>query len=316
MADSPFAGVRFVWMNGSLVEFEKATVHVMSHAMHYGSGLFEGIRCYKTPQGSAVFRLQEHLKRLENSCKVYRMRIPFTRSELTTAVSETILANGFDACYIRPIVWRGFGVAGINPLNAPVEVAIAVWKWGKYLGDEAAEKGVDACVSSWRRMGLGSSPAIAKATANYLNSQLIKMEAQLDGYHEGIGMDSNGYVSEGSGENLFIVQDGVIHTPPLSSAVLPGITRDAVMVIARDLGLAVREEHIPRGMLYTCDEAFFTGTAAEVTPIRSVDRIPVGEGKPGPITRRLMQEFLAIAHGEVADRYGWLTYLPVAVAHA
>lgn len=313
MNRNPFAGVRWVWMNGELVEFAKATVHVMTHALHYGSGLFEGIRCYATPAGSAVLRLQEHLRRLEHSCKVYRMQIPFSRAELTAAVFATIRSNELPACYIRPIVYRGFGSAGINPLTAPVEVTIAVWPWGKYLGDQAAEQGVDVCVSSWRRHGLGSSPALAKATANYLNSQLIKMEAVGNGYAEGIALDTQGYVSEGSGENVFLVQDEVLYTPSRSSSILPGITRDAIITLAGDLGIPVREEAIPRGMLYTCDEAFFTGTAVEVSPIRSVDRIPVGEGRPGPITRRLMGEFMGIVEGRLPDRHGWLSPVPPTV---
>ena len=313
MQRGPFEGIRFVWMNGGLVEFEKATVHVMAHALHYGSGLFEGIRCYRTRQGSAVFRLPEHLKRLENSCKVYRMEIPFGRDEITQAVLETIRANGLEECYIRPIVFRGFGTVGINPLKSPVEVVVAAFPWGRYLGDDAIENGVDACVSTWRRSGLGGSPALAKATANYLNSQLVKMEAVTNGYAEGIALDSHGYVSEGSGENIFLVQDGVLYTPPVSSAILPGITRNSLITLAEESGLTVRRDAIPRGMLYTCDEAFFTGTAVEITPIRSVDRIAVGDGRPGPITRKLTSEFLAITRGEVADRFGWLTSVPAAV---
>jgi branched-chain amino acid aminotransferase len=300
-------------MNGRLVEFEKATVHVMSHALHYGSGLFEGIRCYKTEQGPAVFRLQEHLERLEYSCKVYRMEIPFDRQALTQAVFDTIGINELDECYIRPIVFRGFGTAGINPLKSPVETAIAVWPWGRYLGDDAIEKGVDACVSTWRRMGLGGSPAMAKATGNYLNSQLIKMEAVSNGYAEGIALDTFGYVSEGSGENIFLVQNGQLFTPPVSSSILPGITRDAVITFAEELGITVRLEAIPRGMLYTCDEAFFTGTAVEITPIRSIDRIPVGAQVPGPISQRLIDEFLGLTRGRIADRHGWLSPVDVAV---
>jgi branched-chain amino acid aminotransferase len=301
-------------MNGQLVEFEKATVHVLSHAMHYGSGLFEGIRCYKTPEGPSVFRLAEHLKRLENSCKVYRMEIPFTREELAQGVFDAIRANEFDACYIRPLVFRGLGTPGINPLKSPVEVTIAVWRWGRYLGEDTLDKGVDACVSTWRRMSLGSSPALAKATANYLNSQLVKMEAVTNGFAEGIALDEQGYVSEGSGENIFLVQDGVLFTPPVSSSILPGITRNAIITLATERGLTVRREAIPRGLLYMCDEAFFTGTAVEVTPIRSIDRIQVGEGRPGPITKQLMQEFLGITRGEIPDRHGWLTRVPAAVA--
>ena len=316
MSSSPFENVRWVWMNGRLVEFEKATVHVMAHALHYGSGLFEGIRCYKTRQGPAVFRLPEHLKRLENSCKVYRMDIPFDRPTMTQAVFETIRSNELEECYIRPIAFRGFGTAGINPLKSPVEVAIAVWPWGRYLGDDAMDQGVDACVSTWRRMGLAGSPALAKATGNYLNSQLIKMEAIGNGYAEGIALDTHGYVSEGSGENIFLVQDGVVFTPPVSSSILPGITRNAVITLAEEAGLRVRRDAIPRGMLYTCDEAFFTGTAVEITPIRSVDRMPVGDGRPGPVTRKLIDEFLALTRGEKPDRHGWLSPVPLAVAEA
>ena len=313
MQKGPFEGIRFVWMNGRLVDFEQATVHVMAHALHYGSGLFEGIRSYRTPAGPAVFRLPEHLKRLENSCKVYRMEIPFSRAQLTQAVFEIIRANDLEECYLRPIVYRGFGTVGLNPLKSPVEVVIAAFPWGRYLGDEAMEKGVDACVSTWRRSGLGGSPALAKATANYLNSQLIKMEAVTNGYAEGIALDTHGYVSEGSGENIFLVQDGVLYTPPVSSAILPGITRNAVITLAEEAGIPVRRESIPRGMLYTCDEAFFSGTAVEIVPIRSVDRIAVGEGGPGPMTRKLTAEFLAITRGEVPDRFGWLSPVPAAV---
>ncbi len=316
MTTSPFEGVRWVWMNGRLVEFAKATVHVMSHALHYGSGLFEGIRCYKTPEGPAVFRLQDHLKRLENSCKVYRMQIPYSREELTQAVFDAIRGNEFEECYIRPIVYRGFGTAGINPLKSPVDVAIVVWPWGRYLGDDAIDKGVDACVSTWRRSGLGGSPAIAKATANYLNSQLVKMEAITNGYAEGIALDSQGYVSEGSGENLFLVMDGQLYTPPVSSSILPGITRNCVITFAEEAGIPVRREAIPRGMLYVCDEAFFTGTAVEITPIRSIDRIEVNQEAPGPITRRMIDEYLGVTRGQLPDRHGWLSRVPVPAAVA
>ena len=303
---NPFAGVRWIWKNGQLIDFEKATVHVLSHALHYGSGVFEGIRCYNTLQGSAVFRLPEHVRRLENSAKVYRMPITFTTDELVEACCETIRANELESCYIRPIAFRGFGnTIGVNPLRNPVEVFIACWPWGKYLGEEA-ENGVDVCVSSWRRISADSMPAVAKATGNYLNAQLIKIEAVTNGYVEGIALDARGFVSEGSGENVFMVQDGTLLTPPLAASVLQGITRDTVVKIARDLGIPVREEQIPRGQLYTCDELFMTGTAAEITPIRSVDRNPVGHGCPGEITRRIMAEFKGIISGEIADRHGWL----------
>ena len=303
---NPFAGVRWIWKNGQLIDFKDATVHVLSHALHYGSGVFEGIRCYNTLQGSAVFRLPEHVRRLENSAKVYRMPIAFTTDELVEACCETIRANEFESCYIRPIAFRGFGnTIGVNPLRNPVEVFIACWPWGKYLGEEA-ENGVDVCVSSWRRISADSMPAVAKATGNYLNAQLIKIEAVTNGYVAGIALDARGFVSEGSGENVFMVQDGTLLTPPLAASVLQGITRDTVVKIARDLGIPVREEQIPRGQLYTCDELFMTGTAAEITPIRSVDRNPVGRGCPGEITRRIMAEFKGIISGEIADRHGWL----------
>jgi branched-chain amino acid aminotransferase len=309
-----YPDVRWIWMNGHLVEFEKATVHVMTHALHYGSGVFEGVRCYKTRQGSAVFRLNEHTKRLRNSAKIYRMELPLGDAEINEAVLETIRANEFDHCYIRPLVFRGFGPMGVNPLKAPVEMTIAVWPWGRYLGEDAIERGVEVCVSSWRRAAPSTFPATAKATGNYLNAQLIKMEAIANGYAEGIGLDISGHVSEGSGENLFLVKDGVLITPPVASSLLSGITRDSVMKIAEDLGIPVRESLVPRGLLYTCDELFFTGTAVEIAPICSVDRITVGEGRPGEITLRLMAEFQRIITGETPDRHGWLTPVEVPVA--
>jgi branched-chain amino acid aminotransferase len=308
----PFAGVRWIWMNGQLIEFEKATVHVMSHVIHYGSGVFEGIRCYKTPRGPAVFRLTEHMRRLESSAKVYRMPIPFSVQELSDAVVETIRANDFESCYIRPFAMRGFGPMGINPLRSPVEVVIAVWPWGRYLGEDACERGIDVRVSSWRRGSPDSLPALAKGTGNYLAAQLIKMEALADGYEEGIALDANGMVSEGSGENLFIVHEGALVTPPTASSLLPGITRSSILTLAKKLGIPVREEMIPRGLLYTCEEIFLTGTAAELTPVRSVDRIPVGTGCPGEVTRRLLDEFTGVVTGGIEDTYGWLTPVPVA----
>lgn len=310
---NPFAGVRWIWMNGRLVEFEKASIHILSHALHYGSGVFEGIRCYKTKRGPAVFRLQEHLERLENSAKVYRMPIPYSADELTEAVAETIRANEFESCYIRPIVYRGFGTLGVNPLRSPVDVAIAVWPWGKYLGEEA-ESGVDVCVSSWRRVSPDALPAVAKATGNYLNAQLIKMEALTNGYIEGIALDHRGFVSEGSGENVFLYFNHGLVTPPVAASLLSGITRDAVLTIAGDLDIPVRREMVPRGHLYTCDELFLTGTAAEITPVRSVDRIPVGKTCPGPVTQQIMERFHGIVTGEIEDRHGWLHAVnPVAV---
>lgn len=308
----PFAGVRWIWMNGRLVEFEKATIHVMSHIVHYGSGVFEGIRCYKTPRGPAVFRLAEHMERLESSAKVYRMPVPFTTPELSDAVIETIRVNELGSCYIRPLVFRGFGPMGVNPLRSPVEVTIAAWPWGRYLGDDACEKGIDVCVSSWRRSSPNSLPAVAKGTGNYLGAQLIKMEALTNGYEEAIALDTGGAVSEGPGENVFVVHDGVLITPPSAASLLPGITRSTILTLARKLGIPVREEMIARGLLYTCEEIFLTGTAAELTPVRSVDRIPVGSGCPGEITRRLLDEFTGIVTGEIEDSYGWLTPVPVA----
>ena len=305
-----FAGIRWVWMNGELVEFEKATVHVLSHALHYGSGVFEGIRCYDTPHGPAVFRLAEHIRRLENSCKIYRMPLRFSGEELAEAVCETIRANGLGGCYIRPIIYRGFGTLGVDPLRCPVDVAVGAWNWGKYLGEQGEQEGIDVCVSSWCRTAPDALPAVAKATGSYLNSQLIKVEALTNGYAEGIALDDSGYISEGSGENLFLVHNGTLVTPPATSSLLPGITRDTVMTLAQELGLPVRQEPVSRGQLYICDELFLTGTAAEITPVRSVDKINVGTGKPGEITRRLLAEFRNVTGGRVPDRHGWLA--PVA----
>jgi branched-chain amino acid aminotransferase len=305
-----FAGIRWIWMNGELVEFEKATVHVLSHALHYGSGVFEGIRCYDTPDGPAVFRLPEHIRRLENSCKIYRMPLRFSTEELTAAVCETVSANNLGVCYIRPLIYRGFGALGVDPLRSPVDVAIAAWNWGKYLGEKGEEEGVDVCVSSWRRPAPDALPAVAKATGNYLSSQLIKVEALNNGYAEGIALDESGYVSEGSGENLFLVHNGTLVTPPASASLLPGITRDTIITLARDLGIPVRQEPVSRGQLYLCDELFMTGTAAEITPVSSVDKINVGPGRPGEMTRRFLAEFKSVTHGRTPDRHGWRT--PVA----
>ena len=303
-----------VWMSGKLVDFADAKIHAFSHVFHYGSGMFEGARLYKTRNGSAAFRIDEHIKRLYDSCRVYRMTIPFAPAQFKDAIFETIRANGFDECYIRPVVYRGLGALGVNPLKSPVEVMIAVWKWGKYLGDEAIEGGVDVCVSSWNRMAPNTFPAMAKATGNYLNSALIKMEALANGYEEGIALDNAGRISEGSGENIFLVYGGRILTPPLAGTILPGITRDSVMRLAVDAGYTVVEQQIAREMLYVADEIFFTGTAAEITPIRSVDRIPVGSGRRGPVTERLQKEFFSLVEGLSEDRYGWLTPMPVEAA--
>ena len=304
----PFEEVKKIWMNGRLVDFADAKIHILTHAIHYGSGLFEGIRCYDTKeQGPAVFRLDEHIRRLYDSARIYRMEVPFTPEEFTQACLEVVQANEFDDCYLRPLVYRGFHSLGVYPAACPVDVCIAAWKWGKYLGVEAIEQGVDVRVSSWNRMAPNTFPALAKATANYMNSILIREEAAADGYAEGIALDVNGYVSEGSGENIFLVRDGRITTPPLGASVLAGITRDSIIRIARDLGLEVTETLVPREALYVADEVFFTGTAAEVTPIRSIDRIKVGNGRRGPVTERIQKEYFAYIGGEIPDRYNWLT---------
>jgi branched-chain amino acid aminotransferase len=300
-----------IWMNGKLVPWDDAKIHIGSHVVHYGSAVFEGVRCYATPDGPAVFRLDAHTERLYNSAKIYRMDVPVPQAEFNQAVVETIAANKLDACYIRPLIYRGYGQLGVNPFPCPVDMAIMVWEWGKYLGTEALEKGVDLRVSSWHRLAPNTLPSMAKSAANYMNSQLIKMEAIVNGYVEGIALDSNGYVSEGSGENLFVVRNGVLQTAPLGNSVLPGITRDSVLQIARDLNIPIVESGIPREMLYISDEVFFTGTAAEVTPIRSVDKITVGNGAIGPVTKAIQKEFFAIVHGEKADRHNWFTAVPV-----
>lgn len=299
-----------IWHNGKLIPWDAAQLHVMSHVVNYGSSVFEGIRCYALPNGPAIFRAKEHIQRLIDSAKIYRIEVDFTRDEIVAGMVETIAANGVWPCYIRPIILRGYGQAGVNPFDSPTEVYIVNYPWGKYLGTDA-EQGVDVCVSSWTRIAPNTLPAMAKSGANYMNSQLIKMEAIINGYAEGIALDANGYVSEGSGENLFIVRNGVLQTAPLGNSVLPGITRDSVLTIARELGVPVSEQVIPRELLYLADEVFFTGTAAEVTPIRSVDKITVGSGAIGPITKRIQKEFYAIVGGEKADRFRWLTPVPV-----
>jgi len=306
---SPFKEDGLVWMNGQLVPWKEAKIHIASHVIHYGSSIFEGFRAYDTPKGTAIFRLQAHIRRLYNSCKIYRMEIPYTEEQFCQAVIETIRANKMKACYIRPIVYRGYTALGVDPFPNPVDCAILVWNWGKYLGDEALEKGVDVCVSSWWRMAPNTFPALAKSGANYMNSQLIKMEALVDGYSEGIALNIRGHISEGSGENIFLVMNGKVLTPPLSSSVLPGITRDSVITLLKEMNIPVVEETIPREMLYIADEVFFTGSAAEITPIRSIDRIIIGAGEPGPVTRRLQKEFFAYVNGDREDTYGWLTYI-------
>jgi branched-chain amino acid aminotransferase len=299
-----------IWHKGKLIRWEDATVHVMAHVIHYGSSVFEGVRCYAPPSGPAIFRAKEHMERLLDSAKVYRMEVSYSREELVTAMSDLVRANGVWPCYLRPIVFRGYGDAGVTPVNCPVEVYICNYPWGKYLTQD--DSGVDVCVSSWTRIAPNTLPALAKAGANYMNSQLIRMEATINGYAEGIALDINGYVSEGSGENVFIVRNGVLQTAPLGNSVLPGITRDSILTLAREMGIPVVEAGIPREMLYLADEAFFTGTAAEITPIRSVDRITVGKGAVGPITRSLQREFFGIVNGTHPDRHNWLTPVPVA----
>jgi len=302
-------GTGSIWMNGKLVDWKDATIHIGSHVVHYGSGVFEGARCYDTPKGSAVFRLDEHMVRLMNSAKIYRMEYPLDLAGWRDAVLGTIRANKWKACYIRPIVYRGYHTLGVNPLHNPVDAAIMLWEWGAYLGAEALEQGVDVKVSTWARMAPNTLPAMAKATANYANSQLIKMEALADGYSEGIALDVFGNVSEGSGQNIFTVRNGALFTPPLSASVLAGITRDAVMTLARDLGFSVTEANLPRESLYIADEVFVVGTAAEVTPIRSIDKIVIGSGRRGPVTEALQRAFFDVINGEVPDTHGWLTYV-------
>ena len=298
-----------IWHNGRLINWDDAQVHVLSHVVNYGSSLFEGIRCYELPSGPAIFRLPEHMQRLVNSCKIYRMDLPYTREELARAAVELVRVNGLRHCYLRPIALRGYGELGVHPRNCPIEVFIACWEWGKYLGAEA-DQGVDVCVSSWNRMAPNTLPGMAKSAANYMNAQLIRMEAEINGYAEGIALDSRGFLSEGSGENVFLVMGGKVLTPPLSASILPGVTRETVLTLCRDLGFPVQEQDIPREMLYLADEVFFVGTAAEITPLRTIDRIPVGDGKRGPITEKLQQEFFALVEGRKPDRYGWLTPVP------
>src|SRR5579864_270958 len=299
-----------IWHNGKLIPWDQATLHVMSHVVNYGSSMFEGIRCYAQPNGAAIFRAEEHMQRLLDSSKIYRIDVDFTREELVSGMIELVKANRVAPCYIRPIVLRGYGEVGVNPFNSPTEVYICNYEWGKYLGHSAGE-GADVCISSWNRLAPNTMPTMAKSGANYMNSQLIKMEAIMNGYVEGIALDVNGYVSEGSGENVFLVRKGTIMTAPLGNSVLPGITRDSVFQLARALDIPIVEQMIPREMLYIADEVFFSGTAAEITPVRSIDKISVNNGVVGPITRALQKEFYGIVHGTAPDRYHWLTPVPV-----
>ena len=302
-------GTGKIWMNGKLVDWADAKIHVASHVVHYGSAVFEGARCYDTLQGPACFRLDAHMRRLFDSARIYRMEVPYDPQTLTDATMNLIRTNGFKACYIRPIVYRGYDSLGVNPAPCPVDVAIMLWEWGAYFTKEAIEEGLDVKISTWARNAPNTTPAMAKSVANYANAQLIKMEALADGYAEGIALDTQGNLSEGSGQNVFVVREGIIYTPPIGNSVLWGITRDSVMTIARELGFEVRETTLPRETLYMADEVFLVGTATEVTPVRSIDRVTIGNGKRGPITTQIQQRFLDVVRGVTDDTYGWLTYV-------
>lgn len=305
----PMPKAEKIWFNGKLVDWDDAQIHVLSHVVHYGSSVFEGMRCYAAKQGPACFRLDSHVHRIFDSAKIYRMPIPYSRDELREAILETIRANKLDSCYVRPIAFRGYGSLGVDPTPCPVDVVIAVWEWGAYLGADALEKGASVRTASWNRLAPNTMPALAKVGANYMNSQLIKLEAMADGYSEGIALDTQGYVSEASGENIFMVKNGAIYTPSSGSSILPGITRHSVITLARDLGYTVTQRPIPRESLYIADEVFFTGSAAEVTPIAEIDHIPIGEGSRGPITKALQDAYFGITSGEREDKHGWLTYV-------
>jgi branched-chain amino acid aminotransferase len=304
----PVKKVGKIWMNGKFVDWDDAKIHVLSHVVHYGSSWFEGIRCYETPKGPAIFRLDRHVRRLFDSVKIYRTEIPYTEAQVTDAILETIRVNKMKACYIRPVVYRGYGDVGVNPLTCPVDVSVAVWEWGSYLGPEALTEGIDVCVSTWNRPAPNTLPAMAKAGGNYILSQLMKIEAIQAGFKEAIALDVSGNLSEGSGENLFAVRDGMLFTPSISSSLLPGVTRASVIQLAEEAGMKLREGSIPRELLYVADELFFTGTAAEVTPIRSVDKMKVGNGKPGPVTVKLQTMFFDIVRNG-NDRHNWLKYV-------
>jgi branched-chain amino acid aminotransferase len=297
----------WIWHDGTMIRWADAQVHVLSHSMQFGSSAFEGIRCYNTAAGPAIFRLEDHLQRLINSVKIYRMELQYSLDDLVAACCEVVEKNELDSCYIRPMVIRGYGAAGMVPYDSPIEIYIPCWPWGAYLGDGALENGVDACVSSWNRVAPNTIPATAKVAGNYLGGQLIKMEALANGFAEGIALGPGGMISEGSGQNVFLVIGGVVYTPPIDGTMLTGITRDTVLTLAREAGMTVIEKPLAREMLYAADEVFFSGTAAEITPVRSVDRITVGNGKPGPITMQVQRLFLDTANGAVSDTHGWLT---------
>ena len=298
-----------IWMDGELVDWKDAKIHVLSHVVHYGSAVFEGIRCYNNKKGSAVFRLNDHVKRLFNSAKIYKMPIPYTQEEIANAIKDTIKINNLKSCYVRPITYRGYGELGVSPLNCPVNTTIAVWEWGSYLGEEGMKNGVNVGVSSWRKPAPDTLPTLAKAAANYMNSQLAKIEATENGFDECIQLDYAGHIEEGSGENIFLVKDNTLYTPTLSSSVLDGITRASIMQISKDLGYDVIERPLPREDLYLADEVFFTGSAAEVTPIRSIDGRQVGIGSRGPVTEEIQSKFFEIVEGKTEDKYNWLNYI-------
>jgi branched-chain amino acid aminotransferase len=306
----------WIWRNGEFIAWRDATVHVLAHSMQFGSSAFEGIRCYHTPRGPAVFRLEDHLQRLLNSCKIYRMEVPYGVDELVAASCELVERNALNACYLRPMVLRGYGAAGMVPFDSPVEVYLPCWPWGTYLGEGALENGVDACVSSWHRVAPNTIPSMAKVAGNYLGGQLIKMEALANGYDEAIALGPEGLVSEGSGQNVFIVSRGVVFTTPANGTLLPGITRDSVITLAREAGFEVREQAMQREALYTADEIFLTGTASEVTPVRSVDKIKIGIGRVGEVTKQIQRTFLDLVHGKVEDQHGWLTFVQAERASA
>lgn len=304
MAKSKFDETLKIWMNGKMVDWKDATIHLAAHAMHYASAVFEGIRCYKTPDGSVIFGLHQHIRRLLDSAKIYRMNGPFSREDLEKACLDVVRVNKMEEAYLRPLIYRGYHSLGVFPGDCPIDAAVMPLRWGKYLGEGALDNGIDVCVSSWTRIAPNTLPALAKAGANYMNGQLIKIDAMALGFDEGIALDRGGFVSEGSGENIFLVRDGELWTPPLSGSILPGITRAVVLLLAKDMGLTVNIANIPREMLYIADEVFFTGTAAELTPIRSVDKIPVGDGKPGAVARKLQKALFDLIEGRRPDPMG------------
>ncbi len=304
----PVKKVDKIWMNGKLVNWDDAKIHVLSHVVHYGSSWFEGIRCYETAKGAAIFRLDKHIRRLFDSVKIYKTDIPYSEAQIEEAILATIRANKMKACYVRPIVYRGYGDVGVNPIGCPVDVAVGVWEWGSYLGPAALTDGIDVCISTWNRPAPNTLPTMAKAGGNYVLSQMMKLEAVKAGFVEAIALDVNGNLSEGSGENIFAVKDDIIYTPPVSSSILPGITRTSIIQLAKEMGHDVRETVMPREMAYIADELFFTGTAVEVTPIRSVDKVTVGDGKPGPITIKLQKAFFDILKNGT-DTHNWLKFV-------